>query len=157
MLVTVGYAATRLILSRSWRRRVHHDVEVTHVLMGAAMAGMLAPMFMSGGSATKWDAALLSLVFVVALLASVAFELDGAHRLVTVPLALPADEGTSTTRCRLPRRHVPNHGLHAGSTALRRPPSANRACFRGLLPSATQWPRRTSSGLATSGSGMPLS
>lgn len=54
MLVTAAYAATRLLTAWSWHRRLHYDVEVTHVLMGAAMAGMLAPALDTGVAGT-WE------------------------------------------------------------------------------------------------------
>ncbi|HEV8064228.1 MAG TPA: DUF5134 domain-containing protein [Acidimicrobiales bacterium] len=37
------YCIGRLVLARRWRRRTHADVNVFHVVMGAAMAGMLVP------------------------------------------------------------------------------------------------------------------
>ncbi len=43
MLLTALYCATRLVLTRTQRRPTEQDVDLTHVLMGVAMAGMLAP------------------------------------------------------------------------------------------------------------------
>lgn len=43
MLLTALYCATRLVLARTQRRPAEQDVDLTHVLMGVAMAGMLAP------------------------------------------------------------------------------------------------------------------
>lgn len=43
MLLTALYCATRLVLARTQRRPNEQDVDLTHVLMGVAMAGMLAP------------------------------------------------------------------------------------------------------------------
>jgi len=42
-LAVAAYAVTRLIAAWSWNRRPHYDVDITHVLMGTAMAGMLSP------------------------------------------------------------------------------------------------------------------
>lgn len=43
MLLTALYCAARLVLARTQRRPTEQDVDLTHVLMGVAMAGMLAP------------------------------------------------------------------------------------------------------------------
>lgn len=43
MLLTALYCAARLVLARTQRRPAEQDVDLTHVLMGVAMAGMLAP------------------------------------------------------------------------------------------------------------------
>lgn len=42
MALTVCYSAARLVVPHLWSRRSHRDVDITHVLMGVAMAGMLA-------------------------------------------------------------------------------------------------------------------
>jgi hypothetical protein len=42
VMVTVAlYSAGRLVVVRIWSRPIHRDVDVAHVLMGTAMAGML--------------------------------------------------------------------------------------------------------------------
>ena len=41
MLATSAYCAARLVAARAWNRTTHYDVDVGHVLMGVAMAGML--------------------------------------------------------------------------------------------------------------------
>ncbi len=41
MLVVAGYCASRLVVSRLWRRQTELDGDGMHVVMGAAMAGML--------------------------------------------------------------------------------------------------------------------
>ena len=41
MLVVAGYCASRLVISRLWRRRTELDGDGIHVVMGVAMAGML--------------------------------------------------------------------------------------------------------------------
>jgi hypothetical protein len=41
MIVVAAYSAGRLLVSRRWSRPTHTDVEVAHILMGTAMAGML--------------------------------------------------------------------------------------------------------------------
>jgi hypothetical protein len=41
MLAVAGYSAGRLVAARVWSRPTHRDVDVAHVLMGTAMAGML--------------------------------------------------------------------------------------------------------------------
>ena len=43
MLLTALYCAARLVLARTQRRPNEQDVDLVHVLMGVAMAGMLAP------------------------------------------------------------------------------------------------------------------
>jgi Domain of unknown function (DUF5134) len=43
MLLTALYCAGRLVLARTQRRPTERDVDLVHVLMGVAMAGMLAP------------------------------------------------------------------------------------------------------------------
>jgi hypothetical protein len=43
MLVVAGYCASRLVISRRWRRRAELDGDGVHVVMGVAMAGMLQP------------------------------------------------------------------------------------------------------------------
>jgi hypothetical protein len=43
MLLTALYCAARLVLARTQRRPTEQDVDLVHVLMGVAMAGMLAP------------------------------------------------------------------------------------------------------------------
>ena len=41
MVVVAVYSAGRLVAARMWSRPTHVDVDAAHVLMGAAMAGML--------------------------------------------------------------------------------------------------------------------
>ena len=41
MIIVATYSAGRLVASRLWSRPTHADVDVMHVLMGVAMAGML--------------------------------------------------------------------------------------------------------------------
>ena len=41
MMAVAAYSAGRLVVSRAWSRPTHRDVDVAHVLMGTAMAGML--------------------------------------------------------------------------------------------------------------------
>ncbi|HUK71666.1 MAG TPA: DUF5134 domain-containing protein [Streptosporangiaceae bacterium] len=41
MIVVAGYCASRLVLSRLWRRQTEIDGDGMHVVMGVAMAGML--------------------------------------------------------------------------------------------------------------------
>jgi hypothetical protein len=43
MLAVAVYCAARVILVRRMHRTLHYDVNAAHVLMGTAMAGMLAP------------------------------------------------------------------------------------------------------------------
>ncbi|WP_052442947.1 DUF5134 domain-containing protein, partial [Streptacidiphilus neutrinimicus] len=43
MLATAVYCVGRLLLARRLDRRVEHAVDVVHVLMGVALAGMLVP------------------------------------------------------------------------------------------------------------------
>jgi hypothetical protein len=43
MLLVAAYCAARLAVVRRLRRTLHHDVNLAHVLMGVAMAGMLVP------------------------------------------------------------------------------------------------------------------
>lgn len=66
MLATAAYCAARLAAARAWNRTTHYDVDVGHVLMGVAMAGMLVPSLRTlptgvwevvFGSLTAWFAA----------------------------------------------------------------------------------------------------
>jgi hypothetical protein len=41
MLVTAVYCLGRLLFARLWERSMHYDVNIAHVAMGVAMAGML--------------------------------------------------------------------------------------------------------------------
>ncbi len=41
MIAVAAYSAGRLVAARMWTRPTHRDVEVAHILMGTAMAGML--------------------------------------------------------------------------------------------------------------------
>lgn len=41
MLTVATYSLGRLVAARAWSRLTHRDVDVAHVLMGTAMAGML--------------------------------------------------------------------------------------------------------------------
>ncbi len=41
MIAVAAYSAGRLVAARRWSRPTHRDVEVSHILMGTAMAGML--------------------------------------------------------------------------------------------------------------------
>jgi Domain of unknown function (DUF5134) len=43
MLAVAIYCALRVVLVRRMHRTLHYDVNIAHVLMGMAMAGMLAP------------------------------------------------------------------------------------------------------------------
>ncbi len=82
MLLTALYCAARLVLARTRRRPTERDVDLVHVLMGVAMAGMLAPraLLLAGpaqpggalwavtwglvfGVATVWFAARIALSF----------------------------------------------------------------------------------------------
>jgi len=41
MVLVALYSASRLVASRRWSRPTHADTDLTHILMGVAMAGML--------------------------------------------------------------------------------------------------------------------
>jgi hypothetical protein len=41
MLAVALYSAGRLVAARAWSRPIHVDIDVAHILMGVAMAGML--------------------------------------------------------------------------------------------------------------------
>lgn len=56
MLLTAGYCASRLILARTGQRPTERDVDLAHVLMGLAMAGMLVPRLTPLGGRSLWDA-----------------------------------------------------------------------------------------------------
>jgi uncharacterized protein DUF5134 len=56
MLGVAAYSAVRLLSARHLRRRLHYDVDVAHVTMGVAMAGMLVPT-LDPLPNTAWDAA----------------------------------------------------------------------------------------------------
>jgi hypothetical protein len=52
MILTAGYCVSRLVLSWRYHRVTDHQVDLVHLLMGVAMAGMLVPrlrVFWSGG------------------------------------------------------------------------------------------------------------
>lgn len=54
-LATAAYCAGRLVVAALRDRRIEHDVEVTHVVMGVSMAGMLVSKF-SFVDAAVWKA-----------------------------------------------------------------------------------------------------
>ncbi len=54
MLAVSAYCATRLAVVRRLHRTLHGDVNVAHVVMGVAMAGMLAPALNLLGN-TAWE------------------------------------------------------------------------------------------------------
>jgi hypothetical protein len=70
LLLTASYCATRPLTSRVRRRRIEPDADVMHVIMGPAMAAMLA-----GQLNTEW-----SRVLVFVFLAGVAWFGTGAVR-----------------------------------------------------------------------------
>jgi len=41
MVAVAVYSVGRLVAARTWSRPTHQDIDVTHILMGTAMAGML--------------------------------------------------------------------------------------------------------------------
>ena len=43
MIAIAVYCASRLAISRLWRRETEFDADAVHVVMGVAMAGMLVP------------------------------------------------------------------------------------------------------------------
>jgi hypothetical protein len=47
MLLTAVYCVGRLVVARMWDRTTHIDVDIAHVAMGVAMAGMLVPSLRS--------------------------------------------------------------------------------------------------------------
>jgi hypothetical protein len=55
MLTVAAYCAGRLVAARRWRRPTEVDTDVGHVLMGAAMAGMLVARLRILPAAT-WEA-----------------------------------------------------------------------------------------------------
>jgi hypothetical protein len=58
MIATAVYCVSRLVSAHRWRRPTEYDVDGVHVLMGTAMAGMLAPRlspFWAGGWDSSWD------------------------------------------------------------------------------------------------------
>ena len=57
MLLMAGYCASRLILARVQQRPAERDIDLVHVLMGLAMAGMLVPGITLLGGRSLWDAA----------------------------------------------------------------------------------------------------
>jgi hypothetical protein len=54
MLVVALYSAGRLIAARAWSRPIHVDIDVAHILMGVAMAGMFAASLNPIGSGV-WE------------------------------------------------------------------------------------------------------
>jgi Domain of unknown function (DUF5134) len=78
MILTAGYCVTRLALSWRYNRATDHQVDLVHVLMGVAMAGMLVPklrVFWAGG----WE-----VVFGIAVLIF-AWRMIGDARMRTRP------------------------------------------------------------------------
>jgi Domain of unknown function (DUF5134) len=57
MLLMAGYCASRLILARAQQRPAERDIDLVHVLMGLAMAGMLVPGLTLLGGRSLWDTA----------------------------------------------------------------------------------------------------
>jgi hypothetical protein len=57
MLATAVYCASRLVISRTRRRPTERDVDLVHVIMGVAMAGMLVPHASPLWSGTLWGGA----------------------------------------------------------------------------------------------------
>jgi len=55
MIVIAVYCASRLAVSRRWRRLTEADADALHVVMGVAMAGMLVP-WLSPLPAGAWEA-----------------------------------------------------------------------------------------------------
>jgi hypothetical protein len=55
MLATAAYCAGRLALARRLGRRVEHDTDLVHLLMGVAMAGMLVSE-LNPLNGTAWEA-----------------------------------------------------------------------------------------------------
>ena len=41
MIIVAAYAFGRIVASRLWSKQTHLDIDITHLLMGVAMAGML--------------------------------------------------------------------------------------------------------------------
>jgi len=56
MLLTAGYCASRLVLARVQQRPTERDIDLVHILMGVAMAGMLAPRLAVLGGRSLWHA-----------------------------------------------------------------------------------------------------
>ena len=54
MLATALYCAGRLVVARIRRRRIEHDSDIVHLLMGVAMAGMLIPA-LDPVNGTVWE------------------------------------------------------------------------------------------------------
>ena len=60
MIAIAGYCAGRVVYARLWKRPSEHDVDVLHVLMGVAMAGMLVARL------SFWNSRIWEVLFVVA-------------------------------------------------------------------------------------------
>jgi Domain of unknown function (DUF5134) len=54
MLAVALYSAGRLVAARAWSRPIHVDIDVAHILMGVAMAGMFAARLNPIGSGV-WE------------------------------------------------------------------------------------------------------
>jgi hypothetical protein len=94
MLGVAAYGAALLVSSLLWRRRAGRDVEVSHVAMGLAMAGMFVPAW-SFGSGSAWVIVFVALAawFVVRSLQSIdRFGVHvphfGIHALMSVTMLL---------------------------------------------------------------------
>ncbi|HUY47529.1 MAG TPA: DUF5134 domain-containing protein [Streptosporangiaceae bacterium] len=57
MIVTAVYCASRLVIARTQRRPTEHDVDLVHVVMGVAMAGMLVPRIGPLWRGSPWSGA----------------------------------------------------------------------------------------------------
>jgi hypothetical protein len=76
MLVTAMYCASRLVISRTRRRPTDRDVDLVHVVMAVAMAGMLGPRISplwSLWTGTLWTGTLWSGAWAVVFGASAAW------------------------------------------------------------------------------------
>ena len=100
LLGTAAYCVGRLVMARMRPRAVEHDVDMVHVVMGIAMAGMLVPAIDPVGN-RSWE-----VVFVAAM----AWFTWRAFREVLVHRATRSGRRPSPGAC----GDVWRHGLHAG-------------------------------------------
>lgn len=80
-LATAAYCAGRLVVAALRDRRIEHDVEVTHVVMGVGMAGMLVSK-LSFADAAVWKAVFTALAawYAARIVISSLGRRGGAHR-----------------------------------------------------------------------------
>ena len=133
LLGTAAYCVGRLVMARMRPRAVEHDVDMVHVVMGIAMAGMLVPAVDPVGN-RSWE-----VVFVAAM----AWFAWRAFREVLSAPSDPVGRRPSLGAC----GDVWRHGLHAGRprcgvVALRRRQAGSWPVWAAQAHQGTPWVHR---------------